>query len=661
MSSSSSSTMSLTALGTGIDWQSIVSQLTQVSEQELTPYNNEISAYNTQISAWGTISSDLSALQSASNTLASPTALDMYSTNVTSNSSTSASSLLTASASSSAQVGSYNVVINSVAQAQKLGSGQFSSQTNALNLSGTFLVNNQTLSVSSSDTLQTLQSKINGLDSGSNPSGATSAIVQDSPTTYRMVLSSDSTGASGISLSDGDSNNVLEALGFNQTGVTGGTANTTNGATPITASTSLTGISGYNTWTSGDSIAISGKNHSGSTVSSSFAIKQGSTVQDLLNQIDSAFGNVTASVNSNGKIQVVDNATGTSQLSVGLASNIQDGTSTLGFGTFGTVGTLGQSVLQQGTNASFSVDGMNITSASNTVTSVIPGVTLNLLGASSGTTLSLNVSQNVSGIENEVNGMVSAFNNVMSAINTQNTYNSATNTTGGPLFGDSTLQGLKSQLENTVLNQITTSGTYGNLPSIGVTVGANGMLSLNTSTFEQALSADPRGVAKIFQDSGSTSDSNFQYVSNTSSTQSGTYNVALTSSSSGTIDGQAATVNGNSWTLTGSTSGANGLVASYSGSSYPASATLTVNRGIASLLNDLVSTYTNSTTGIIAAQDSGINNSITGLQKQVTNMQSNIDQQTQSLTQEYEAMNTAIAQLDQMQSYLSAQFASLSG
>ncbi len=778
---STSPTISFTGVGTGIDWQSIVSQLTQASQQELTPYNNEVSAYNTQLSTWGTISSDLNSLQTAANALSSPTSLALYTANVSSNSSTSASSLLSATASSSANPGTYNVVINSVAQGEQLGSSDFSSETNALNVSGQILVNDQGVSISSTDTLQNLQDKINALNSGTNPTGVTASIVQDSAQTYRLVLSSNTTGASGISLLNGDGNNALEALGFNgsgsatvknlvsggaqsdalssntsavntllgissqtglvtingksvsidtsqslqtisaamntaglntsvvsstsgsttnysiqiagginsftdsnnvlqslgfiqgnrtsQSGVTGSTANTTDGTTPITASTPLTSIYGYNSFTSGDSITISGANHSGTPVSNTYQISNTSgvpgtlyTVQDLLNAIGTTFSSgpntVTASVTSSGNIQVVDNATGTSNLSVNLAPTIQNGNSTLSFGSFGTVGTVRQYVLQQGTDASVSVDGMNINSSSNTVANAITGVTLNLLAASPGTTLTVNVNHDTSGIETKVNSMISAFNTVISDINTQNQYNSATNTTGGPLFGDPVLEGLKSQLENTVLGQIG-SATYNSLPSIGLTLGSDGTLSMANSTFESALSNNFQAVSNIFQDSGSTSNSLFQYVANTSSTQSGTYNINLSSGSSGTIDGQTANVSGDLWSLSGTTSGANGLDVSYTGTSFPANSTITVNRGIGSLLNDLVNSYTNSVSGIITYQDSGINNSVTGLQQQITSMQANINQQMQSLTQEYQNMNASVAQLDQMQSYLSAQLATL--
>ena len=138
----STSNLSLTGLGTNIDWQSMLTELTTVSEEALTPYNSQISVCNSQISAWQSFGGLLSSLQTASDALTSAgTGLDVYSANVSSSSSVSASSLLSASASSSASNGNYQVVISKTAQAEKLGSGSFTSQSSALNISGTILVN----------------------------------------------------------------------------------------------------------------------------------------------------------------------------------------------------------------------------------------------------------------------------------------------------------------------------------------------------------------------------------------------------------------------------------------------------------------------------------------------------------------------------------------
>ncbi|MGD0400076.1 MAG: flagellar filament capping protein FliD [Syntrophobacteraceae bacterium] len=884
--------LGLTGMGTNIDWQSMLTQLQAVSEESLTPYNNQITTLNDQVSAWQTFDGDLSALQTASNALTSSgTGLNIYSANVSSSSSVSASSLLSASASSTANNGSYQVVINNTAQAEQLASQDFSSETSALGISGTIVVNGQAVEVAASDTLQDLESNINSANGG-----VTAAIIQDSANTYRLVLTSGQTGAAGISLDDGSASNTLESLGFNgagptviqnpiaggaqgvgfsssstgvaallgiastsgtvtingntatidlsdtlqqiqqtlagagiaasivpttngsqttyslniagmtswtddknvlQTlgliqgnradtvgvtasvantgviGVAGIVANTSNGSaitaatdissidgykytsgdqitisgtthngttvgptslaitstttvgdlltaiqnafgdvtatvnsngqiqvndnatgasqlsvnvgtsigastgtlsfgsfqtnsTPITASTNITSIYGYDNYTSGDEIAISGTNHAGQAVTATdFSITPTSTVGDLLTAIQNAFSNVTATVNSSGQIQVIDNASGTSKLSVNLQASLQaSNAGQLNFGSFGQPATINQYVLQQGTNAAFTVDGMSMTSPTNTDTNAIAGVTLNLLGADPNTALTVNVSHDAQAIEANITTWINAYNTVISYVNTQNTYTASSNTTGGPLFGDITMDTIKSELQSTIMNQVGT-GSMDYLANVGITTGSNGQLSLDTSTFGQALTSNFSGVVNLLSDSGVCSNSQFQYVYSNSNTQSGTYNIDISQlpgtdqNIAGTIDGLAATGSGNVLALDNTASGANGLAVSFTGTSLPASATITVNRGIASLMNDLVSGFTNSSNGTVASQQTGLKNTITGLNNQVSNMQSNINQQMTTLQTEFENMDVAVAQMDQMQSYLTDQLSSL--
>ncbi len=786
----STSNLSLTGLGTNIDWQSMLTELTDVSEEALTPYNSQITVCNSQISAWQSFGGLLSTLQTASDALTNSgtigttaTGLEVYSANVTSSSSVSASSLLSASASSSASDGSYQVVINNTAQAEKLGSGSFASETSALNISGTILVNDQAVQISSTDSLQDIENNINRLNSSTTPTGVTATIVQDSSNTYRLELTSDTTGASGISLLNGSASDTLGSLGFNGTGtsiknevtggaqsdsftssstgvaallgmanstsgtvtingksvaidlsdtlqtiqsdmvaagipasivssksgstttynlqiagmtsytdqnnvlqslgliegnrdasvgVTGSVANTTDGSTPITAATDITSIYGYNQYTSGDTIAISGTTHNGTAVTSTnFAITPTTTVGDLLNEVQSLFGNVTASVTSTGQIQVIDNATGTSDLSVNLQASLQNSNAgELNFGSFGTVGTVHQYVLQQGEDAAYTVDGASLTSSTNTVTNAIPGVTLNLLGADKNTTLTVNVAPDTSQIETNVNSMLSAYNAVISYVNGQMSYTTSSTgsggTTGGPLFGDNTLKSIKSELQSAIMSQVGT-GSMDYLADIGITANSTGTLSLNTTTFESAISSNFSGVVNLLSNSASCSNSQFQYVYSNSSTQSGTYNISVSQLSgtnqniAGTIDGYTASGSGNILALNNTASNANGLEISYTGTTVPANATVTVNRGIASLIDGLASEFTNSTTGTVTAQESGLQNQITSINGTISQMQNSINQQMATLQQEFITMDTTVASLDSMQSYLTTQLASLVG
>lgn len=776
--------LSLSGVGSGIDWQSMIDQLTQVEEQSLTPYNDQISTAKNKLSEWQIFGGKLSTFQAAADALKSNTGLDLFTANLTSSSSTSASSLLSATASASSGKGSYQVVINNKAQAEKLASGSFSSETSALNLSGAFLVNGKAIQVASTDTLKDIASKINTANSGTGPSHVSASIIQDSPTTYRLVLTSENTGAAGIGLQNGsgtdllatlgfngsgttlknkvtgaaesdgfsststgvdtllgienqslsgtvtingtsvdislsdtldqikddlvakgisasivsegvknddgttdttyrlkiegmsnwtDDNNVLQALGViegtreDEIGVASNVANTTDGSTAITSDTKVTDIYGYVKNSTGDKITISGTTHDGTAVTSTdLAITSDTTVGDLLKKVESLFGNVTASLTSDGKIQVIDNATGTSKLSVSLQATLADpNAGFLDFGTFGAAGAVRMTVLQQGEDASFSVDGMSMTSSSNTVTTAIQGVTLNLLGEDSGTTVTVDVGYDTSAIETKINAMISGYNDVISYVNTQMTYNQDSKTTGGALFGDNTLKMIKSQLQDTILTPVGT-GAIKYLSDIGITVGDDAKLSLDTSTFESKLATNFDDVVKLLSDSGTSDNSQIQYVYSARSTQSGTYAVDITQlggtnqNIEGTIGGAATGGSGNYLTVTDTTSKAYGLEIEYTGSTLPTTtAHITVNRGIASLFESLLNSFTDSVNGAVTLQENGLQTNIDALNTKVTNMQSNIDDKMAALKTQYVNMDTAIAQLKSTQSYLSTQLASL--
>jgi len=92
-----------------------------------------------------------------------------------------------------------------------------------------------------------------------------------------------------------------------------------------------------------------------------------------------------------------------------------------------------------GSNASFTIDGEEITSDSNTVTDAIPGVTINLLKADPNTEVTVTVDRDVNAIKNLIGKFVSAYNDVASYIASQTSYDATAQKTGGVLFADGTL------------------------------------------------------------------------------------------------------------------------------------------------------------------------------------------------------------------------------
>ena len=152
-----------------------------------------------------------------------------------------------------------------------------------------------------------------------------------------------------------------------------------------------------------------------------------------------------------------------------------------------------------GGNASLTVDGIKIASASNTVTGAIPGVTLNLLSSNPGAEVSLNVAPDTSQIQNALQQFVTDYNTVVSDLSAQFTFSG---TSEGVLATDSTVR----NLQNDVLGALdytytpaSESTTVANLTSLGISVDNNGKLTLNTSTLQSALQNNFSDVQSFFQ------------------------------------------------------------------------------------------------------------------------------------------------------------------
>jgi len=103
-----------------------------------------------------------------------------------------------------------------------------------------------------------------------------------------------------------------------------------------------------------------------------------------------------------------------------------------------------------GVDARLNVDGIDLTSASNTVTNLIPGVTFQLLAPSptlsdsTKETLQVIIGNDNSGVETAINQLVADYNALAVAINTQQGKDSSGNPE--PLFGSPTLSLLRQQL-----------------------------------------------------------------------------------------------------------------------------------------------------------------------------------------------------------------------
>ena len=188
-----------------------------------------------------------------------------------------------------------------------------------------------------------------------------------------------------------------------------------------------------------------------------------------------------------------------------------------------------------GKNASLTVNGISIASASNTVTGVIPGLTLNLLGASPGTEVSLSVTHDTSQASTAINKFVTDYNTLIGQLNTQFT---DTGSGEGVLASDSSVRNLQSELLQ-ALSYTATPGTGStttvpNLSSLGLTVNSDGTLAVNSATLTNSLQNNFSDVQNFFQGSALNGFANSldQQLTSFTSPSDGAFTVDLKSISS---------------------------------------------------------------------------------------------------------------------------------
>jgi len=149
-----------------------------------------------------------------------------------------------------------------------------------------------------------------------------------------------------------------------------------------------------------------------------------------------------------------------------------------------------------GANASLTVDGIPISSSTNTITGAVQGVTLDLAGANPGETVTLSVQADDTAATTTISQFVTAYNQVVSDLNAQTAVNLNTGSTG-VLASDGTLSLVQDELFNAI--NYSGSGTISNLGSIGLNLQDDGTIQIDTATLTNALNTNYSAVQSFFQ------------------------------------------------------------------------------------------------------------------------------------------------------------------
>lgn len=262
---------------------------------------------------------------------------------------------------------------------------------------------------------------------------------------------------------------------------------------------------------------------------------------------------------------------------------------------------------QSAQDAKLTVNGIDVTSSTNSVENAIPGVTMQLAGIGSST---VQVSQDTDTIASKVQTFVDAYNAVIQKIQ-DNTQKSTTNSDGTlslTLQGDSTLRDLQTQMNDMLNNLVGDQDGFKLLSDIGIEVDPGvtsatlmtGKITFDKDTFKEKLAENPDAVQKMFTanpDSPTSTTGSYQY---------------------------------------------NGV-------------------GFGKKFEDFLKSWTDSVNGVITSKVKGYDDDISFMNDEINSMQDRLDMKEASLKQQFANLEVVMSSLNNQKDWISSQISSLSG
>ncbi len=512
MAISPTSSFNFDGVISGLQTSSIIDKMMSLSRAPLTRLQNQQSVVQTRDKAYQALKAQVSSFQSALKTLLRPS-------NVNAKLGTSSStSVATVTANSDAINGSFAVNVSRLATATALSSslpmslgvddGSMSgAKLSASGLSiaptaGTFTVNGVAISVDPAvDTLADVLNRITTQTTAAPGTvGVTATLVNDAngnPNAIQLTPAGGNTQAVQLG-SVGDTSNFLSAAHLVATGITGGGV-----AGTVTSNAPLSSTQAGGNLSAGRFVAGT-LDTSGSFTINGTTIQWSATdsMSTVLNRINTSKAGVSATYDAvNDKVSLVNVTTGNQTMTL---SDTAPAAGKIGFlqalGLNASNQVAGQTAQYQLTQNG--VAGPTLYSNSNSISNVVPGVSLTLAGTGNTT---VTVAQDTATATNNVQAFVAQFNQLVDLIDQQTAYDPATKK-GAVLNGDSSVQTLEGQLRTLVTSAAPgLGGQYTILASLGISTGKVGSaigttnhLSVDTAKLTAALQDNPSAVLAVF-------------------------------------------------------------------------------------------------------------------------------------------------------------------
>jgi flagellar hook-associated protein 2 len=490
--------MNVEGLISGLNVSNILDQIAAIRRRPITVLESRQQELRDQLSLYQSLEKAVLSLQTAAQTLASSATFEARRVTVT------GSQTVAAAADPGAALGVYSITVNQLAQAQKISSASFSAANQACGLEGDFLLNGRVVHVQAGDDLLSIAAAINRANAR-----VQATVLRVGDNDYRLVLSGLDTGAQkALDLVDANASSLLVSLGLVDSSAILKHP-IANGAVSDLMAASLTPV--------GELLGLQAAPHgtvqiNGTEVSLDLRVD---SLQDIADRITALVNGVTAEVETvpdRGAVRYRLRLTGEGDTPVFADSN----------NLLATLGILTKPVaheMRAAQDAEVVIDGQRITSPTNSLDEVVPGLHLQLLAADPATPAAVTVSEDLEVAVQAVQELVSQYNAVVDLIAANQRFDPQTGT-GGAFMSNYDVLLLEEQLRHAATYPLQgLPGLTKLLSQVGITTDKKDHLVLDEGALRAALAKDARAVQQLFTVTAESSSPYVSYVGSTTATR----------------------------------------------------------------------------------------------------------------------------------------------
>ncbi len=479
--------ISVSGLVSGLDVDGIIQQIMDFESRPIESLQSRIDREERTLGAIDIFEARLLALQTNFARLTTANAFAVKTVNTTDE------DVLTASASSAVAPGVFSFTVDQLAQSHQIAAQGYAS-AQAVVGSGEVVIrvgNEAALTINLDDSNNTLAGLAQAINDAEGDVSASVVNTRNGSAPYSLLITSKKTGESNIITVD---SNLTGGIGLNFGAVS--TANNTGvtGTSAATASGSYTG------------------NAEGTLT---FTVDSGGTVGTdtiTVSYTDGADVNGTFTIPSN--YVPGEDFTGPAGLNLSFAAGtLNNGDEFTVDVTSGTVQRAEDAIVRLGDGG-----GLAVYSETNTLTTLVEGLTINLHRASTDP-VTVSIEADTEKIAGDIEAFVDQYNGFVELMD-ELFYVEPDDPETGILLGDYAARDIYNNVQRTLTGAVEgLASELRSLDQIGIGVGFDGKLTLTSSKLNEALSGNLEQVQKLFSMSGQTDSDSIRFLNATEDTK----------------------------------------------------------------------------------------------------------------------------------------------